>query len=183
MARRDDPLVSELLVLRHAKAGDGPGRDTRDHDRPLAPRGQEEAPRVGAWLAAHHLLPDRALASTATRAVQTARLVLDALGDDAPELMTEARLYLAHPSTVAETVLEHAAGCERLLLVGHNPGLAQFVEVLTGAPLEEDPETGVLFPTAALAHLELRGGWDGLAAGSGHLLQLVRGRRLPEPRA
>jgi phosphohistidine phosphatase len=183
MARRDDPLVSELLVLRHAKAGDGPGRQTPDHDRPLAPRGEQEAPRVGVWLAAHHLVPDRVLASTATRAVQTARLVLGALGDDAPELMTERRLYLAHPTTVAETVLEHAAGCERLLVVGHNPGLAQLVEVLTGAPLEEDPDTGVLFPTAALAHLELPGGWDSLAPGSGRLAHLVRGRRLPEPGA
>jgi phosphohistidine phosphatase len=183
MARRDDPHVSELLVLRHAKAGDGPGRDTRDHDRPLAPRGRSEAPRVGAWLAAHDLLPDRVLASTAARAVETALLVLDALGDDAPELMTERRLYLAHPTTVAETVVKHAAGCERLLVVGHNPGLAQLVEILTGAPLEEDPETGVLFPTAALAHLEIPGGWDALAPGGGRLAHLVRGRRLPEPGA
>lgn len=173
--------MSELLVLRHAKAGDGPQRDTPDHERPLAPRGLRDAERLGHWLLATDIAPDRVLVSTATRAVQTARLVLEALGAAAPPLMTERRLYLADPACVAETVLEHADGCERLLVVGHNPGLAQFVTLLSGQPLPADEHTGASFGTASLARLELSGGWPSLAPGAARLLELVRGAALPDP--
>ena len=46
-----------LLIFRHAKAEKGaPG--TRDRDRPLNPRGRKDAPRMGAYMARHTLVPD-----------------------------------------------------------------------------------------------------------------------------
>ena len=59
-----------MLLLRHAKSSwDDPA--LADFDRPLAPRGEEAALRMGAYMAAHDLLPDLILCSTAQRARQT----------------------------------------------------------------------------------------------------------------
>ena len=48
--------MPRLILMRHAKAA-WP-EDCQDHDRPLAERGREDAPRLGAWLAAQDLVPD-----------------------------------------------------------------------------------------------------------------------------
>ena len=53
-----------LLIMRHAKSDWGtPGEP--DFDRPLAKRGQRDAPRMGEWLRAQGLVPDLVLASPA----------------------------------------------------------------------------------------------------------------------
>ena len=49
-----------------------------------------------------------------------------------------------------------------LALVGHNPGAGQLVLTLTG-------ETGLSFPTSALAMIEIREDWDRATPGSGSL--------------
>ena len=57
--------MRRLLILRHAKSDYPDG--TPDHERPLARRGREAAPRMAAYMAAEGLLPDAALVSTALR--------------------------------------------------------------------------------------------------------------------
>lgn len=165
---------TELLVLRHGKAGDA----ARDHDRPLAPRGEQEAALVGRWLVQRELLPDLVLSSTARRAAETARCVIAELGAHAPRLVTEERLYLAGVTTLAGVLGEQAGEARRVLLVGHNPGLAELVEALTGQPIEADPVSGTVFPTAALARLELQHPWGRLGPGCARCLAMVRGRGL-----
>ena len=43
----------------------------RDRDRPLAARGHKDAPRMGAYMAHHALVPDHALVSPARRTRET----------------------------------------------------------------------------------------------------------------
>ncbi len=71
--------MKTLLVLRHAKS-DRSNDTLRDHDRPLAPRGEADAPRMGAALAALDMIPDCIVTSTAVRARETAHLVAAAMG-------------------------------------------------------------------------------------------------------
>jgi phosphohistidine phosphatase SixA len=52
-----------------------------------------------------------------------------------------------------------------LALVGHNPGAAQLVLTLTG-------ESGLSFPTSALAMIDIRQDWDETVPGSGSLAGL-----------
>ncbi len=60
-----------FLIMRHAKSDWGtPGE--RDFDRPLAKRGQRDAPRMDEWLRAQGLVPELVLASSARRARETA---------------------------------------------------------------------------------------------------------------
>jgi phosphohistidine phosphatase len=135
--------MKELLVLRHAKSEHSNPR-LMDHDRPLNPRGLETAPRVGRLLASEDLLPDLVLCSTAMRTTQTAALVLEAAGTDIPtEHLKE--LYLASARTILEQVVLGGGDADRVMVVGHNPGMEDILDML-GLGLHE-------MPTAALAHV------------------------------
>ena len=71
--------MKTLLILRHAKSS-WQNNDLSDHDRPLNPRGQRDAPDVGKRLRNEGLIPDAVLSSTAKRARQTAEAVAEESG-------------------------------------------------------------------------------------------------------
>ena len=167
-----------LLLLRHAKSSwDDPALG--DFDRPLAPRGEEAALRMGAYMAAHDLLPDLILCSTAQRARQTLKLVLRRLGAAVPTQFADA-LYLATPAAML-ACLGKAGAAQRVMIVGHNPGMHRLAETLAergdGKSLKA---LAAKFPTAALAVLTFDvGDWSGVATRGGHLADFMVPKRLP----
>lgn len=165
---------AELLILRHAKSDWK--QDCADFDRPLNPRGRRDAPRMGAWLADHELMPDRVLSSPARRARQTAEAVCEALHIAAGHILWDDRLYLAALPLLLDILAETPAETRRLLLVGHNPGLEDLVAHLAGSPLPHRPDEKLL-PTAGVVHLRL-GGWRQLRQGVAELVQRTRPRDL-----
>jgi phosphohistidine phosphatase len=139
------PSGKTLLVLRHAKSSwDFPDLD--DHDRPLNARGRRAAPRMGQLLAEEDLVPDLVLSSTAVRARTTVELALDA-ADCGPPVVLDESLYPTYPEVVEELLRAVSDDHERVMIVGHNPGLEALIEAVT--------ETLERFPTAALAHIRL----------------------------
>jgi len=122
--------VKQLLILRHAESnGVPPGLD--DHDRPLTRRGREAASRVGQLLLAQDLLPERILCSDAVRTQTTADLLREAI-ENTGEMIITPKLYLADAPSAIDLLLEQPASCDRILLIGHNPGLEDLLEQLTG---------------------------------------------------
>jgi phosphohistidine phosphatase len=134
-----------LLLLRHAKSS-WKQEDLDDHDRPLNKRGKRDAPRMGQLLAEQRLLPDLLLSSTACRARQTTERVIAASGYRG-ETRLVSELYHTDRAGLVRIVASLPDHCQRVLLVGHNPTLEEFLELVTGqyAPLT----------TAALSQLEL----------------------------
>lgn len=146
MPTSPDLYATRLLLLRHAKSSwDDPA--LLDLERPLAPRGERDAPRMGAELARLGILPDRVLVSPARRALQTARRFLPAAGVDPARVQIVPELYAAGPDAL-QRILNAVAGDGRcLLVVGHNPGLEAWGERLTGQALQ--------MPTCALVCIRL----------------------------
>lgn len=143
--------MKTLLLLRHAKSS-WAEPDESDHDRPLNDRGKRDAPRVGEFLRDEHLKPDVVLSSTAKRARKTARKALKASGFNT-ELELVEEFYLATPAAYISKLKGLPDRVDCVLVVGHNPGMAELLETLTQQ--EHD------FPTAALAVLELPvGSWS-----------------------
>ena len=142
-------MTKTLLVLRHAKSDRGDPA-IRDHDRPLTPRGEADAPRMGMALGALGAIPDCLLTSTARRARETARLAAAAMGYDGP-VVEEPGIYAASVESVL-AVLRACDDVSTVLLVGHNPGLEELVCLLTGGV---GAEPIVRLPTAGLACLAL----------------------------
>jgi phosphohistidine phosphatase len=127
--------MRRLMLLRHARTeNDAPGG--RDQDRRLDDRGRADAAEIGGWMARHPPFPDAVLVSPALRSHQTWAIVWEAMKSTMPppkvELVSE--LYGADPSALLQII--HAAATDdpqRLLLVGHNPGLHELAFALTGS--------------------------------------------------
>lgn len=137
--------MKTLLIMRHAKSS-WKDDDLPDHDRPLNKRGKSDAPAAGNWLRQEELLPDLILCSTAQRARSTAEAVSEASGYEG-EIQYSRDLYAASPEDYLEALASLPDRYERVMLIGHNPGLGELLEELT-----EEVET---FPTAALAEVQL----------------------------
>jgi len=166
-----------LTLLRHAKSGwDDPV--TRDFDRPLNPRGRRAARTVGREMKAQGLAFDLVLASPARRVIETLEEVVAAFGPIQPEY--DERLYLASTATLVEIVHGTPDEVERLLLVGHNPGLEEIALRLSGsdeAGLRGKVE--VKYPTATVAEIELPvESWAEVKEGMGRIERFIRPRDL-----
>jgi phosphohistidine phosphatase len=157
--------MKTLLILRHCKSS-WKHADLADHDRPLKPRGVRDAAVIGEYLLARAVVPDLIITSTAKRARMTADLVAQA-GGYAGEILPTSKLYLAVPSGMLQVLQNVDARYQRVMVVGHNPGLEELLEVLTG----EAPALA----TGGLACVALPvGGWDEIRMGiEGELLWLV----------
>ncbi len=115
-----------LLLLRHAHA-ETAAADPADIDRPLYVEGLAEAEAAGRWLVEQGLLPDRILCSPARRTRETLEAVLRGIGYVEQRLVEE--MYLATPGALAGLIDEHRE-VERLLLIGHNPGLERLLALM-----------------------------------------------------
>lgn len=118
--------MRQLILLRHAHAV--PAADGQpDEDRPLSPQGLAEAQSAGRWLAAQALVPDRVLCSPARRTRETLEAVLETLGY--VEQRLEQGIYEGTAGTLAG-LADANREAERLLMVGHNPGLERLAALL-----------------------------------------------------
>ena len=166
-----------LTLLRHAKsAWDDPVK--RDFDRPLNPRGRRAARTVGREMRTLGLSFDRIVASPARRVVETVEEVGHGFGALEPDY--DERLYLASPEALLEVARESPDAAERLLLVGHNPGLERLALLLSrndGAALRGEVE--IKYPTGTLAEIRLPAArWRDIEPGTGTLTRFVRPRDL-----
>lgn len=141
--------MRELILLRHAHA-EAASAGQADLDRPLSPEGLAEAEAAGRWLLEHGLVPDCVLCSPARRARETLEAVLQVAGY--VEQRLEQAIYEATPGTLIGLLQEHRE-VERLMLVGHNPGMERLVALLHSG--QSGQYRGM--PTAAVAVLSLPG--------------------------
>jgi phosphohistidine phosphatase len=127
--------MRRLMLLRHAKTeSDAPSG--RDQDRRLDERGRNDAEEIGGWIGRHPPVPDAVLVSTAVRARQTWEFAWEAMKTMVREPRVEflPELYGADPSQLLQTVREaSSADPQRLMIVGHNPGMHELALALTGS--------------------------------------------------
>jgi phosphohistidine phosphatase len=137
--------MKTLLILRHAKSS---WKDDQvgDHDRPLNKRGKRDAPRMGELVQQAQLQPELIISSSAKRTRKTASRVAKQCGYQGI-IEVQGTLYLAPPGAYIEALRKVDDAVNRVMVVGHNPGLEQLVAMLTGQQ--------VVLPTATLAHVEL----------------------------
>lgn len=125
--------MRELILLRHAHA-EAASTGQADLDRPLSPVGLAEAEQAGKWLKDNNLVADCVLCSPARRTRETLEAVLQITGN--VEKRLDDAIYEATPGTLF-TLVEQRSDFERLMIVGHNPGLERLVAFLTEGSTSE----------------------------------------------
>lgn len=151
--------------MRHAKSAWHQG--TADVERPLAVRGGRDSPAAGRWLRDHVTDIDLVVCSPALRARQTWELVAAQL-DPLPEARLDERVYGASAEILLGVIQELPQQASTVLVIGHNPGLEDLVELMTGAA---EP-----FKTSSIAVLVGSAGWAGAAPQSFDLAELCTPR-------
>ncbi len=166
--------MRRAILLRHASAGEA----SQDALRELTPEGRSEAAHAGQRIAAlgETWLPTRALCSPALRASATLEAARAALAS-IEQVEFSAALYLASAAELLR-VLQRVPDSEAcVLVVGHEPGLSEFVRLVTR---RSSPHARASFargiPPASFAALELDiARWEDAAPGCAELAVFERG--------
>jgi phosphohistidine phosphatase len=127
--------MRRLMLLRHAKTeNDAPSG--RDQDRRLDHRGRADAAEIGGWIGRHPPFPDSVLVSPAVRAHQTWEIAWEAMKGTVPQPRVELlpELYGADPPQLLQVIrMASATDPQRLMIVGHNPGMHEMALALAGS--------------------------------------------------
>jgi phosphohistidine phosphatase len=172
--------MRRLLLLRHAKA-ERPHEGGRDLDRVLTDRGRDDARTVGAYLARHSRVPDRALVSVAARTRETWALLAEAFPRP-PRVDFLDRLYDAEPQAILDAIKETGPETGILLVIGHNPGMQELAGMLIASgDADAREQLSRAFPTSGLASISFAAeGWDGVHVRGGRLEHFVTPKSLTQ---
>lgn len=169
--------MRHLMLLRHAKTErDSPSG--LDQDRRLSAVGRADAPAIGRYVGARHLIPDLVLVSPAARARETWELFAAELATVPPSEFV-ADLYGADPAQLSRIArmadaFAHKSPIERLMIVAHNPGLHEFALALTANGGKDREALAGNLPTGALTLIECPiANWSDLSFGGGRLERLI----------
>ena len=136
--------MKTLFLVRHAKSSrDPPGLP--DEDRPLAGRGERDAPQMGRRLAKRDVEPDLILSSPASRALATAKLFAAKLHYKPKRIVVDRRLYPGRLEELLTMIEELDDELDSVMLFGHNPALLRLAHRLS--------LTVARLPTCAVAEL------------------------------
>lgn len=166
----------KLILMRHAKSDYPLG--LADHDRPLAARGNREAPSAGAWLVENDLIPDYILCSDALRARSTCAWVLSELGEKGPTPYVDSRIYGAGVSELCSIINEVPDTVSTLLVIGHQPILQELALRLASVDSDEEAvyELAMKYPTLGTTVLETNYSYSHLDARDARVTHFVAPR-------
>jgi phosphohistidine phosphatase len=176
--------MRRLLLLRHAKTEhDAPSG--HDQDRRLDDRGRRDAAEIGGWIGRHPPVPDFVLVSAAIRTRQTWEIAWEAMKRRIPQPQVEIlpELYGADLSQLLQTI--HAASAadpQRLMIIGHNPGMHELALALTGGgDAAGHKALAENLPTSGLAVFDFAiDDWADVAFRRGRLVQFLSPKLLKQ---
>ncbi|WP_120496353.1 histidine phosphatase family protein [Kiloniella sp. EL199] len=130
--------MKKIYLARHATTHHAQ-KEQQDRDRPLTTKGREEAYWLGQKI--KDVPPSIIISSSAIRAIETSEIILEILDSDildpsildrGIELVRIPELYLAPSQIILRNLAKLSNKHETALLVGHNPGLSQFLFDISG---------------------------------------------------
>jgi phosphohistidine phosphatase len=171
-------MPRELFLLRHAKSAWPEG--VADYNRPLKKRGKKAALLMGEWLLSQDLNPDWIVCSPAERTRETAEKLCKGLQIKKHGLLYfDDRIYEASIESLKSVLADCPSFKQRVLIVGHNPGLDNLLIDLVAEPLIPDDDDKIL-GTANLARISLPDDWNQLNTGCGQLISITKPKDILE---
>ncbi|SRR5258705_1605258 len=133
--------MKTIVLIRHAKSS-WKFPELKDIDRPLKKRGLNEAPLMGKVLKDLHLTPDLIVTSPAVRAMTTAKMIAHEFGFIENQIIPEHKLYMESKSKLLKEINKIDDKYNTVFLVGHNPGLTDLANYLSGESIDNIPTSG-----------------------------------------
>lgn len=133
--------MKSLILVRHAKSSWD--FDVEDVDRPLNHRGLADAPAMAERLVKKEIKIDAFISSPAKRATGTAAFFAEAYGQKFQDIITIPELYEATAIVFQKVVENLQDEYENVALFSHNPGITDFVNILTSVKTDDMPTCSV----------------------------------------
>lgn len=99
---------------------------------------------MGKRLAQRKVVPDLLLSSLAERAITTCYSIAQEVGYAKNKIKTDKNLYHAEDAEILRIIQELDNKYDCVWIFGHNPGLTDFVNLLTDAGMDNIPTCGVV---------------------------------------
>lgn len=122
--------MKQLFLVRHAKAA-SENPMLPDHDRQLTDEGREQAEKLALRLKKAEVKPSMILCSSAIRAQETARLLMEGLGLPATKIIVNPELYQEDLEQLIEVIKQIPATDTQVMIVAHNPTLSWLASYLS----------------------------------------------------
>ncbi len=163
------PSNKILIILRHGQAKNA-GVSEHDHNRSLTLRGKEEAMGAGEALADRGFVPDYVLCSTATRTRETLAELQNSFSEELPVTYSQ-KIYNASEIDLLVQIATIPDDVNKLLLIGHNPGLYQLALALAKeGDKQMHNNLQMQFPTCALVVISFEGRWQNILSSRSKLV-------------
>lgn len=152
-----------LYLIRHAKSS-WSDPSLSDFSRPLNKRGKRDVPVMAERMLSYDPKPEMIISSPAKRARRTARGIGAALGFAKKEIILDEELYSFSADGFLKIIQRAPEMVEVLALVGHNHGLTECAEMLSGESLVNVPTCGIVLISFT------QQSWGAVGQGGGRLL-------------
>jgi phosphohistidine phosphatase len=156
-------MVKDLFILRHGMAEAG---NDNDFERKLTDMGKGRITRLAHLLQTRDLEFEFALYSTAKRCKDTFEIL------HANEVIMKSlampEIYQAGHNTLLQLLSKVNPSHQKVVLVGHNPGVSQLLGYLSG-------DLSLMLSPGMMVHLRFEGvGWGDLSKSSGSIVEVLQ---------
>ena len=135
--------MKTLYLVRHAKAT-LENRLERDFDRQLLEKGLKRTRHIIDFLHTKNTSVDLIISSPAVRAYETARAFAHALNFPLVNIKIERTLYEGDADKIADLFYDLPQNIDTLMIVGHNPSITNFANLLLRKPIDYLPTSGIV---------------------------------------
>ncbi len=132
--------MKKIIFVRHSKSS-WDNMYIQDHDRELNKRGRRDSVFMAKKLKELGYTPEIIIASSAVRALTTAKNISEVLG--VSDLRIENHLYSCSRKTIIDYVNALEAEASTILIVNHNPTITDIFNSYTSEYLYNVPTTGI----------------------------------------
>ncbi len=136
--------MKELIIVRHSKA-ENPNFNSTDFDRKLTESGKTDAQNLSEYLASIVSSIDLIVASPAKRTFKTAKILSKKLNYPTDSILLEESIYESTYTNILKLISSLDNKYDRVLLCGHNPGLEDFVNYVTGNSYIQLKTSGMVY--------------------------------------
>lgn len=160
--------MKTVYIVRHGKSSwENP--DLPDHFRKLLPEGEKRTEKVGRHLRMKLINPDLIITSSATRALETAKIMARELRYPPDQININTTFYRTGNDEIMETLYELPEEIESVMLVGHDPVFTELVNFFL------EPENRIKkLPTSAVAAFHFKTEhWEEIENAKHHLEFLI----------
>jgi phosphohistidine phosphatase len=136
-------MTKSLHIVRHGKSS-WDFEDISDIDRPLSPRGINNAYLMARKLSERKVVPDLFLTSPANRALYTSIIFARILKFPYDRIIIEDSIYMGYTEELIGLIRSQKESSSHILIFGHNPAFTSLANHLMDHYLDNIPTSGVV---------------------------------------